>query len=67
MVNVCPEIPDTWMGGRSATAKILGIDPKTLDKYAMLGPRQKGISFSMNKGGKKRFSGREIKRFWRDF
>lgn len=66
LVNTCPDIPDNWSGGRSATARILGIDPKTLDKYAALGPRNKGIGFTIGKIGRKRFFGREIKRFWRE-
>lgn len=66
MVNVCPDIPDDWSGGRTATAKILGIDPKTLDDRVARGPRNGGIGYSVGKNGKKKFSGREIKRFWKE-
>lgn len=62
--NSCPDIPDTWKGGRSATAKILGIDPKTLDKYSLLGKKNGGIDWSLGKTGRKQFSGKEVKRFW---
>lgn len=64
MISECPNIPDGWRGGRTETAKLLGIDPKTLDKYAGLGKNDGGICFSIAPSGRKRFDGREIKRFW---
>lgn len=67
MTPICPDIPDNWSGGRSETARLLGIDPKTLDKFAALGPKRRGIGYTVGKSGKKKFSGREIKRFWREF
>lgn len=68
LVNVCPDIPDGWRGGRSETARILGIDPKTLDSKAILGKRNGGIGWVPNKSGRgKTFIGKEIKRFWRDY
>ncbi len=66
LVNVCPDIPDNWEGGRSDTARLLGIDPKTLDSKAALGSRAGGIGWRPGKRGKK-FIGKEIKRFWREY
>lgn len=67
MVKICPDIPDEWIGGRTATAKVLGIDPKTLDKYASRGPEKGGIGHLKSVNSRKRFCGNEIKRFWRDY
>ena len=66
LVNVCPEIPDDWRGNRADTARILGIDPKTLDVKASLGKRNRGIDWVPGKRGKI-FIGKEIKRFWREY
>lgn len=67
LVNVCPDIPDTWKGGMSATARVLGIDRDTLRKYANFGRRGGGIDWRPSKSGRKQFLGREVKRFWREF
>lgn len=66
MVNVCPGIPDDWRGGRAETARILGISQKTLDRKAALGKRQGGIDWIPGKRGKI-FTGKEVKRFWREY
>lgn len=66
LVNVCPDIPDDWRGGRADTARILGIDPKTLDRRAEQGKRNGGIDWTPGKRGKI-FAGKEIKRFWREY
>ena len=66
LVNTCPDIPDDWRGGRSETARILGLDPKTLDSKAALGKRNNGIDWLPGKRGKI-FTGKEIKRFWREY
>lgn len=66
LVNVCPDIPDNWKGGMSAAAKVLGLCENSLRKYAMLGRRGGGIDWKPSKSGRKQFSGREIKRFWRE-
>lgn len=65
LVTVCPEIPDTWKGGIMATCQVLGLDRKTLTKYAALGKRQGGIDWQLATNGRKVFIGKEIKRFWR--
>lgn len=62
-VNVCPDIPDNWRGGRSDTAKVLGCGLRTLDKYAELGRKFGGIDWKPGKRGRM-FNGREIKRFY---
>ncbi len=68
LVNVCPNISDDWRGSRSETSKILGIDPKTLDKNARLGSRNGGIDWIPNRNGRgKTFIGKEVKRFWRNY
>lgn len=67
MVNNCPDISDEWRGNRADTARVLGIDPKTLDYKAHLGRRNGGIDWHPNKSGRgKTFTGKEIKRFWRE-
>lgn len=63
LVNVCPDIPDDWKGGMSAACRLLGIDWKTLDRYMRLG----NIKCRTSTGGRRLFSGQEIKRFWREF
>lgn len=64
MITECPNIPDGWKGGRGQTAKLLGIDPKTLDKYAVLGKKNGGIACIIAPSGRRKFEGSEIKRFW---
>lgn len=68
LVNVCPDIPDGWRGTRAETARLLGIDPKTLDNKAALGKRFGGIDWLPSRSGRgKTFVGKEIKRFWKDY
>ena len=64
LVTTCPDIPDTWKGGISQASRILGLDRKTLSKYASLGKRRGGIDWNMAANGRKVFLGKEIKRFW---
>lgn len=67
MVNVCPDIPDDWRGGISDVAKVLGLSRDTVAKYAKLGRRNGGIDWKPSKSGRKQFTGREVKRFWREY
>ena len=65
MTTTCPDIPDNWRGNRAQTARILQIDPTTLDVKAKLGRRCGGIDWIPKKTGRgKLFTGKEIKRFW---
>jgi len=64
MVPICPEIADAWRGGASETARVLGVDRKTLRRYADMGRRAGGIDWKPGKRGRV-FYGKEIKRFWR--
>lgn len=67
LVKTCPDIPDNWKGGISDTAKVLGISPDTLRKYADLGKYNGGIDWRPTKAGRRVFIGKEIKRFWHDY
>lgn len=68
LVNECPVISDSWKGGITAAAKILGLDRKTLGRYAALGKREGGIDWKISpRTGRKQFLGKEIKRFWNQF
>lgn len=64
LVNVCPDIPDDWRGGVADVARILGICPDTVAKYAKLGRRHRGLDWKPSMSGRKQFTGREVKRFW---
>lgn len=64
LVNVCPDIPDNWIGGVADVCRELGgISRRTVDKYASLGKRNGGIDWRPGKRGKI-FTGREVKRLW---
>lgn len=71
LAKVCPDIPDSWRGGVSATCKVLGgekpISDDTLRKYARLGRRNGGLDWKPSKSGRMIFVGKEIKRFWQSF
>ena len=67
LVNVCPDIPDNWRGGITATARLLGLSDDTVRKYARLGRRNRGLDWKPSRSGKMIFSGKEIKRFWNEF
>ncbi len=62
LVKTCPDIPDNWKGGMSDACRLLGISWKTLDRYAKLGK----IKCVKSASGRRQFTGREIKRFWRN-
>lgn len=65
MTNILPNIPDEWRGSRVETAKILNISLRTLDRKAKIKKRDGGIEWLPGKRGKI-FTGKEIKRFWRE-
>lgn len=68
--DTCPDIPDNWRGGVSATCRVLGGDrplsANTLRKWARLGRRGGGIDWRPSGRGSMIFSGKEVKRFWRE-
>lgn len=66
LVNVCPDIPDSWRGCAADVARILGLHRDTIAKKAKLGRRHGGIDWLPGKRGKI-FIGKEIKRFWREY
>ena len=63
LVNVCPDIPDRWVGGCSDVARLLCIDRKTVCKYAALGKRNGGIDWRPGRRGRV-FTGKEVKRLF---
>lgn len=67
LVNTCPDIPDDWKGGITEVAKILGLDRKTLRRYADKGRKRGGIDWIPGKNGRKQFSGKDVKIFWHSF
>ena len=66
LVNQCPDIPDNWRGGITDAARLLGLHPDTLRKYARIGRRKGGLDAKPKTSGKRGyvFSGKELKRFW---
>lgn len=54
--------PDGWYSA-TETAKILNINRKTLQKYE----GYYGIRFKIGMSGRKKYSGRAIIKFWKDF
>ena len=67
MVNVCPNIPDDWRGTIAEASKILGLHRDTIRKYADVGRQAGGLDWKPSKKGRKTFTGKEIKRFWREY
>lgn len=68
LVNECPDVSDNWKGGIPDVARLLGLNRKTIIKYAELGKRGGGLDWHVSRSsGRKLFSGKEVKRFWREF
>ncbi len=66
LVNTCPDIPDSWRGGITETSRILGLHRNTISRLALLGRRYGGLDWKTSKSGRKLFTGKEIKRYWRE-
>ena len=66
MVNVCPDIPDDWRGGIAEVVRVLGVSRSTVIRKAQLGRRHGGLDWTPGKRGKT-FTGKELKRFWREY
>ena len=64
MVNELPNISDSWRGGVTDTAKVLGIARQTLRRYARIGKRNGGIDCTFGRNGRMVFIGRGSKRFF---
>ncbi len=67
LVNVCPDIPDSWRGGVTDVCRLLGLCKETIRKAANRGRRHGGIDWTAGKNGRKCFSGKEVNRFWRSY
>ncbi|MDE6329502.1 MAG: hypothetical protein K2L83_02195 [Muribaculaceae bacterium] len=70
LTNTCPDIPDNWKGGMNDVCRILGrpgkpMSRETLRKYAELGKKFGGIDYTPGINGRRVFSGKEVKRFWK--
>lgn len=67
LVNICPDIPDNWRGGISDVSKVLGLSMATISRAANKGRLNGGLDWFPGKNGRKRFTGKEVKRFWRSY
>ena len=67
LVTECPDIPDSWKGGVNRVAEILGLDRSTIRKAAEKGKNFGGLDWKLGKNGRKVFTGKEVKRFWRSY
>lgn len=69
--KTCPDIPDNWKGNIADTCRVLGgekpMSNNWLRSKARLGKRNGGIDWMPSKSGKMMFSGKEVKRFWREY
>ena len=64
MTPECPNIASTSSYPIGEAAKLLGMSPRHLLRLAASGC----IKYTVNRrNGRKRFSGREIKRFWNEY
>lgn len=63
--NTCPDIPDSWRGGISDVARILGgdrpVSRETVKKYIRLGTIRALVSPS----NRLVITGKEVKRLWK--
>ena len=62
MVMICPDLPDGARLGACAAAAALGLDRRTLRRYAAA----LGLAPSLNRlNGRAVWSGRQVKQIWR--
>lgn len=66
LVNICPDISDNWKGGVCDVARVLGLSENTIRLATFKDIRDGGLRFGVGKNGRKKFSGKEVKRFWRE-
>ena len=67
LVKECPAIADSWKGGVTDVSRILGLSVETIRRAANKGRLNGGLDWIPGKNGRKRFSGKEVKRYWRSF
>lgn len=67
MVTECPKISDTWKGGVMEVARILGVSDQTIRRLVAKGKSCGGLDFKVGKNGRKQFTGREVKRYWKSY
>lgn len=69
LTNICPDIPDSWRGAAADVCRVLGngkpVSRQSLATWAARGKRNGGIDWLPSPSGRKIFTGREVKRFWR--
>lgn len=65
VVNLCPNIPDNWKGTRAESARLLGINPKTLDKYIRIAEQDRLITVKRSwVSGRIQYTGELVKYIW---
>lgn len=66
--KTCPDIPDTWKGGITEVAKLLGeekpISQTTVIKYTQLGCSFGLFSISKGLNGRVQYTGVAVKTLW---
>lgn len=67
LVKTCPDIPDDWKGGVTEVASLLGMSRTTLLDKCSKKKRDGGIVWGTGRGGRKVFTGKEVKRFWKSY
>lgn len=65
LVTECPDISDGWKGNITEVCRILGLDYKTVSRAADKGKRNGGLDWIPGRNGRRMFTGKEVKRFWR--
>lgn len=67
--KTCPDIPDSWKGGITEVAKLLGedkpISQTTVQKYTQLGCNIGLFNISKGLNGRVQYSGVTVKALWR--
>lgn len=67
LVTECPDISDGWKGGVGKVAEVLGLSRITISRAADKGRRNGGIDWIPGRNGRRMFTGKEVKRFWRSY
>ena len=67
LVTTCPDIADDWKGNLTQTSAVLGLSEQTIRRAANKGRRNGGIDWTVGKNGRKVFTGKEVKRYWKSY